>query len=181
MQIARGKITVALIAILAVSACAKKTPDLMNLRPAGNGPDEFGILPTKPLQTPDFAAALPTPTPGQNNLTDANPKADAVAALGGNPNRIVARGDGSIGRGDATLVNHARRYGANGAIRQMLAAEDIQHRRDNKGRILERWFNLNLYYKAYEKVSLDQYRELERFRRLGVRTPSAPPKSNGVN
>lgn len=179
MQIARGKITLALIAVLAMSACGGKPQttdtELMNIRASGNGPDEFTILPTKALQSPDFAAALPAPTPGAGNLTDPTPKADAVAALGGNPARVAASGDGSIGRGDATLVSHARRYGANGAIRQALAADDLAFRRKHKGRVFERWFNLNVYYRVYNDVSLDQYRELERFRRLGVRTPSAPP------
>lgn len=177
MQIARGKIMLALIAVLAMSACGNKNkdPELMNIRPRGNGPDEFTILPTKPLQAPDFAAALPSPTPGAGNITDPTPKADAVAALGGNPARVAARADGSIGRGDTTLVGHARRFGANRVIRQTLAAEDLEFRRKNDGRLLERLFNLNTYYRAYKKVSLDQYRELERFRRLGVRTPSAPP------
>lgn len=177
MQMARGKIALALIAVLAMSACGNKNkdPELMNIRPSGNGPDEFTILPTKPLQTPDFAAALPSPTPGGINITDPTPKADAVAALGGNPDRVAQRGDGSIGRGDATLVSHARRFGANGAIRQALAAEDLEFRRKNNGRVLERLFNLNVYFRVYKKVSLDKYRELERFRRLGIRTPSAPP------
>lgn len=177
MQMARGKIMLALIAVLAMSACGNKDkdPELMNIKPRGNGPDEFTILPTKPLQAPDFKAALPSPTPGGNNLTDPTPKADAVAALGGNPARVAARGDGSIGRGDANLVSHSRRFGANRVIRQALAAEDLEFRRKNQGRVLERLFNLNVYYRVYKKVSLDKYAELERFRRLGVRTPSAPP------
>ncbi|WP_456389553.1 DUF3035 domain-containing protein, partial [Profundibacter sp.] len=84
MQIARGTIALAMIAVLAMSACGNKNkdPELMNIRPSGNGPDEFTILPTKTLQAPDFTAALPTPTPGGANLTDPTPKADAVAALG---------------------------------------------------------------------------------------------------
>lgn len=177
MQIARGTTMVALIAVLAMSACGKKNkdPELMNIRPTGSGPDEFTILPTKALEAPDFTAALPTPTPGGANLTDPTPKADAVAALGGNPARVAPRNDGSIGRGDTTLVTHARRFGADRVIRQTLAAEDLEFRRKNDGRVLERLFNLNVYFKAYKKVSLDQYGELERFRRLGVRTPSAPP------
>ncbi len=177
MQMARGKIAFALIAVLAMSACGNKNknPELMNIRPSGSGPDEFTILPTKPLQTPDFEAALPTPTPGGANITDPTPKADAVAALGGDPARVAPRGDGSVGRGDVSLVTHARRFGANRTIRQALAAEDLEFRKKHQGRVFERWFNLNVYYRVYKDVSLDKYRELERFRRLGIRTPSAPP------
>jgi hypothetical protein len=36
-------------------------------------------------------------------------------------------------------------------------------------------FGVNVYFDAYEDQSLDQQAELERLRRLGVRTPAAPP------
>jgi hypothetical protein len=51
-----------------------------------------------------------------------------------------------------------------------LASEDLDWRRDNNGRILERLFNVNVYYKAYRKQRLDQQAELARWRALGVRT-----------
>jgi hypothetical protein len=41
--------------------------------------------------------------------------------------------------------------------------------------VLERLFNVNVYFRAYQRQSLDKYAELDRFRRLGVRTPAAPP------
>ncbi len=180
MPKARGFTAIALIAVMALSACGgrNKDPQLMHIRSNTPGPDEFTILPGKPLEAPDFDAELPAPTPGGRNLTDPTPKADAVAALGGNPARVAASGPNTIGRGDGSLVNYARRFGAVSSIRQTLATEDIEFRRDHNGRVLERWFNVNVYYKAYRKVSLDQYRELLRFRRLGVRTPSAPPDPN---
>ena len=176
MHFARGALTVALIAVIALSACGrKKDPILMNIRSSTSGPDEFTILPGKPLQTPDYQVALPAPTPGGSNLTDPTPKADAIAALGGNPERTKRTGAGNIGRGDGAIVSHASRFGASGNIRQVLATEDLEFRRKNNGKVLERWFNVNVYFKSYRKMSLDQYRELARFRRLGVRTPSAPP------
>ncbi|HHI70924.1 MAG TPA: DUF3035 domain-containing protein [Rhodobacteraceae bacterium] len=177
---ARGLTTLVIIAGLALSACGRrnKEPHLMNIRSNTAGPDEFTVLPGKPLEAPDFKAPLPTPTPGGTNLTDPTPKADAVAALGGNPARVATTGAGNIGRGDGALVSHASRFGVAGGIRQTLAAEDVDYRRRHNGKLLERWFNLNTYYKAYKPLSLDQYRELERFRRLGVRTPSVPPDPN---
>jgi hypothetical protein len=45
----------------------------------------------------------------------------------------------------------------------------------NDGRLLERLFNVNVYFKAYRSQELDQYLELQRLRRLGIRTPAAPP------
>lgn len=155
-------------ALLALSACDRnREPSLLNVKSNNNGPDEFAIIPNKPLQQPEANAALPQPTPGGVNRADQTPFADAAVALGGSPNGGIR---------DGGLVNYASRYGVTPGIRQQLAAEDIEFRRDNDGRLLERLFNVNVYFKAYAKQSLDQYGELERLRRLGVRTVSAPPE-----
>jgi hypothetical protein len=161
--------------LLALSACGDGgPPQLMNLRSSTQGPDEFGIVPPKALTLPEDLSALPEPTPGGANLTDQTPLDDAVIALGGR-----AGGAGGIPSGDGALYNHAARFGVSGDIRQVLASEDLQWRRDNNGRILERLFNVNVYYKAYRKQSLDQQAELARWRRAGARTPSAPPAQDG--
>ena len=152
---------------LALSACGRPAdPHLMRLRPTGNGPDEFAILPTKPLQAPTNYNTLPTPTPGGTNLTDPTPVADAVTALGGRP------GAGVSGPG---IVRYASRYGVDPTIRSKLATADQQYRRDHRGRLLERLAGQTTYYQAYKPFELDQYAELARWRKLGVRTPSAPP------
>lgn len=154
---------------LTLAACSRGgTPNLVNL-PPGDGPDEFAILPSKPLQTPPDLAALPRPTPGAANLTDPTPQADAVAALGGNRG-VLARPSG-----DGALLGYVARYGVAPDIRPTLAAADLEYRRANDGRLLERLFNVNIYHDAYEPLALDQYRELERFRAAGVPTPAAPP------
>ena len=44
------------------------------------------------------------------------------------------------------------------------------------GGLLERLFNVNVYFKAYSKMMLDQYAELERWRAIGVPTVGAPPQ-----
>jgi hypothetical protein len=77
------------------------------------------------------------------------------------------------------LASYAGRYGVTPGIRQTLADEDLEWRRDNEGRVLERLFNVNVYYRAYEIQSLDQVRELDRWRARGVRTESAPPPQPG--
>ena len=76
-------------------------------------------------------------------------------------------------------MNHVSCYGVNGGIRSTLASEDLQWRRDNNGRILERLFNVNVYYKAYKDQALDQQAELYRWRKRGAKTPSAPPPQKG--
>ncbi|MFW5641984.1 MAG: DUF3035 domain-containing protein, partial [Roseicyclus sp.] len=140
---------------------------LLNLRNDEDGPDEFAVLPTAPLEIPDNLATLPDPAPGAPNRVDPNPEGEAIAALGGNPARARSAG------GD--LVTYASRLGVSGDIRPTLAAEDEEFRRRNDGLLLERAFGVNVYFDAYRRQSLDQYDELERLRRLGVRTPAAPP------
>lgn len=152
--------------LLALVACSSGTPQLMNLRNTEDGPDEFAVLPTEPLQIPENLAALPEPTPGARNRVDPDPEGDAIAALGGNPGRGSSAGD---------LVGYATHFGVAADIRPVLAAEDEEFRRRNDGRLLERVFNNNVYFRAYRQQSLDRYAELERLRRMGVRTPAAPP------
>ena len=60
---------------------------------------------------------------------------DAVAALGGNPDRLRDQG---IGAADQALVAQATRTGTDPAIRQTLATEDARWRSRNGRRLLER-------------------------------------------
>lgn len=152
----------------ALAACSSGTPSLMNLRNTESGPDEFSVLPTRPLEMPASRSELPAPTPGGANLADVNPEADAIAALGGN----IARAQG--GGGD--LVTYASRFGVSADIRSVLAAEDLEFRSRNRGRVLERVAGNNTYFQAYRRMALDRYAELARLRAAGVRTPSAPPE-----
>ncbi len=170
-----GKIFLVMAIAALALGCSRGEPRLLNVASSTQGPDEFAILPNKPLAEPESYSALPTPTPGGRNRVDATPNEDAIAALGGNP-AVVARG-GGIPANDVGLVGHASRYGRAGNIRQQLAREDLDFRRRKDGRVLERLFNVNVYFRAYRRQSLDKYAELERFRRLGVRTPAAPPNT----
>ena len=158
-------------AALTLAACGNDgEPNLLNISQASSdGPDEFAVLPTEPLVIPENLAALPTPTPGGNNRTDPTPRADAIAALGGN-SAVLSRASN-----DGALVRYAGRYGVSPDIRAALAVSDLQFRKDNDGRLLERLFNVNLYFEAYETQFLDQFSELERLRRAGIRTSSVPP------
>lgn len=160
----------AAVALILAGCGGSDDPSLLNLTQSrGEGPDEFAILPTKPLEIPENVASLPDPTPGGSNRTDPTPEADVALALGGNT-AVLARS-----AGDGALMSHVSRYGVSPDIRQSLAAADLEFRRRNDGRLLERLFNVNVYYRAYEDLSLDQYAELERLRRAGVRTPAVPP------
>ncbi|MGB8814934.1 MAG: DUF3035 domain-containing protein [Paracoccaceae bacterium] len=174
MRAARGALMAGAVALMALAGCGSKEPTLMNVRSSTNGPDEFGILPPKPLEMPKSLADLPEPTPGGANLTDPTPNDDAIVALGGK-----AQAGRGISASDNALLAHTTRFGTEAGIRQTLAAEDLEYRRKNDGRLLERLFNVNVYFKAYLPMSLDQQAELARWRAAGAGNPSAPPPEAG--
>lgn len=155
-----------------LAACGSKDPVLMQA--AGNstatGPDEFSIVTNEPLQEPTTYAALPVPTPNGTNLAGSDPRSAASKALGG---RAITGGQGTATV--SPLLVHASRFGYDPRIRDRLAAEDLEFRKRNRGRFMERVFGVNVYFTAYSDMSLDQYAEFERMRRLGVLTPAAPP------
>jgi hypothetical protein len=158
----------ALAAAMALAACAPT--DEVRLRADrrdGTGPDEFAIVPPRPLQIPADLTALPEPTPGGTNRTDPDPLADAVLALGGRP--------GAGGGGEGALLAAGTRFGVSPTVREDLRAEDAEFRRRNRPRLLERWFGTDVYNRAYARLGLAPYSELERARQAGARTPAAPP------
>ena len=77
---------------------------------------------------------------------------------------------------DGALLSYTNRFGVDPRIRPDLAEADLAFRRANDGRILERLANTNVYFRAYESMSLDQHAETERLRRAGIRTSSPPPE-----
>ncbi|WP_068119356.1 DUF3035 domain-containing protein [Tropicimonas marinistellae] len=162
----------ALALVFVVTACGSRDPRIMHIERGKVTPDEFAILPTKPIEMPQSYGALPAPTPGGLNRTDATPREDAVAALGGSPARM--RPDGTL-TGDAALIRQSTRYGIQPNIRAELAAEDFAFRKRNNGRPLERLFRVPTYYRAYSDQELNQHATLQQWRRAGYPTPAAPP------
>lgn len=172
---AKPALLLAVAASVVLSGCASNDGNLLNLRASARGPDEFSVLPSRPLTLPQNYAALPAPTPGGGNMTDPNPQADAIVALGGNARYLSTQG---IPASDAAIVARASRYGVSSDIRTVLASEDAVFRKKNRGKILERMAGVTVYFKAYKKLALDSYAELDRLRRLGIRTPAAPPQGS---
>ncbi len=168
----RLRATVLTMTVLTLAACSTD-PHLMNIESGQRSPDEFAIVPTKALQMPPDLNMLPTPTPGGSNITDPTPKADAVAALGGNPAQLSQQG---VGAADGALLAYTGRLGRDGNIRQVTAQEDVAWRSRHSRRFLEVLAQTNVYYRAYEKMTLDSWTEVERWRTTGVQTPSAPPR-----
>lgn len=160
------------MALSAVAAC--QNTGLRTLQKPGEGPDEFRIVPGKPLQTPEDFNALPTPTPGGANLTDQQPLQDGAAALGGRAGTGLATGP--IPSTDAAIVNQVSRFGRDGNIRATLAAEDEDFRK-RRGRLTQiRIARVDRYNDVYRREALDPFREIERWRRAGARTPTSPPQ-----
>ncbi|MCR9146054.1 MAG: DUF3035 domain-containing protein [Rhodobacteraceae bacterium] len=167
-----------LIAALALSACGSRGDDvtLTRFKNTGDGPDEFAIVPGKPLTQPESYSALPAPNPGGANRTDQAPLSDGVAALGGNPAALIVAG---VSASEGALLNHARRYGVTDGIRQVLAQEDAEtRRRHGRVNILNIGPNDD-YTDAYRRQWLDSDQEAKRLRGLGISTPSAPPPEPG--
>lgn len=168
-----AKLVVLLAVALGLAACGERDITLHELGVRGDGPEEFAIVPPKPLQEPESFTALPPPTPGGTNRTDQTPEADAVAALGGDRTRVKPQSTG-VSASDGSLVNYASRNGVNTEIRSQLAQEDLEFRRRAS---IFTWqiMREDRYYDAYRREAIDPYDILRRFRRAGVRTPAADP------
>jgi DUF3035 family protein len=145
-----------------------------NFRLKDAGPDEFAVLPTKELVMPEDFQALPEPTLDAKNRADQAPVADAVVALGGQPDRLDSP---LIGSGEQSLIAAASRYGVSPDIRGTLDVESAAYRRKTRSKFFQRWiFSDDAYLKRNKEQTLEVYPELERLRAMGVRTPTAPPK-----
>lgn len=159
-----------LVAILGLSACGDGR--LRDLRSFTGGPDEFSVLPGKELQQPKDYRTLPAPTPGGSNITDQNPRGDAVAALGGRASSLVPSG---VPASEGALVSYVSRNGVAPAIRSELATEDEKFRKHQSRFTKIRLTKIDRYNQAYRKQRLDAYKEAARWRAAGANVPSAPP------
>ena len=154
-----------------LAACSNDD-GIRRLSSNGDGPDEFRIVPSKPLEAPSSYSSLPTPTPGGTNRTDLDPTGDAVVALGGSRK---AANSTTIPSGDSQLVAHTGRKGRTADIRETLYAEDAQFRK-GRGRFSNiRIVKTDVYNEVYKKYHLDAREEQERWRQGGATTPAAPP------
>lgn len=171
----RLALPILLLACTGLAACGGVERDitLRKISRTSNGPDEFTIVPNKPLETPPSFVELPEPTPGGTNRTDQQPLADAVAALGGRPSALEDRG---VAASDGALVAAASKRGLDPSIRARLADEDLDLRRAKSRWTKFRIFGGDEYFRAYKEQSLDAQATKRIWRRAGAQTPSAPPE-----
>lgn len=161
------------VAALALAGCSGG--GLRELSKASAGPDEFLILPSKPLTPPPDYNNLPTPTPGGANLVDQNPIADAATALGGRPELYANAG---IPTSDGVLVAQASRYGVPPDTRVTLAEEDAQFRKRKAFLAKFRLFKVDRYEQSYQSQTINPFVQAGRFQNAGIRIPTAPPRDN---
>lgn len=168
------KIGVAVVLVGAIAGCdtSKGVGRFFAGDVGKRGPDEFAIVPTKPLELPKDFTALPDPAPGARNRTDQLPEHDAVAALGGQPARLDST---KVGAGEGPLLAATTRNGTGENIRTVLAEEDKVFREKNGPLFLQRIFKVNTYFKTYEDQTLKSRKANERLRRAGIKTPSVQP------
>jgi hypothetical protein len=159
-----------MLAPLALGGCAEGGL-AGSLRAAGvaGKPDEFMVLPTRPLEMPQNLSALPPPTPGAVNRVDYRPRAEAIAGLTGRP---------PTGGASAGPLLARTGQGAPG-IRATLAAEDVAWRETHQGLLLERAFTRDRSALVYREMVLDAPAEFQRLRAVGVQVPAAPPDMLG--
>ncbi len=157
-----------LLAAVALAGCQGGVAGTLRAAGVGSKPDEFLVLPTKPLETPSDLTVLPVPTPGASNRVDYHPELEAVASLTG---REVPAGTASAG----ALVARAGPVDPN--IRATLAADDVIYRQNNKGKLIPRLILKDNDLLIYDGVILNSGAEYERLRALGVGVPPAPPSA----
>ncbi|TDK46262.1 DUF3035 domain-containing protein [Antarcticimicrobium luteum] len=163
-------ITIMLVTAVSVAGCSSK--GLRNLSAPGPGPDEFMILPVKPLTAPTDYSALPAPDPGAANLVDPTPMADAVVAMGG---RAEATVPGGVPAADSALISAATRHGVESGVRDTLAEADAKFRKRQSRMTRVRLLPVDRYEQAYRRQALEPFPTNELYRRAGAGTPTAPP------
>lgn len=172
------KATLKIVMILAIgaslSACNRDGNSgrkLVNLRQSAVAPDEFLVVPQKPLETPADLSSLPTPVPGAESRVTIDFEDNLLRALGGRP-----QSGGSVPAADLALVNAARaNSGATEGIREVMRAEDQAFREARAARI-ERLAKKRKAVTIYDPMLLDPISEVARLQALGVKTPAVPPQ-----
>ena len=163
------RLTCLVAVALLLAACGREADD----RPASErvvaaaleAPEEFAVLPQKPIEVPEDLDTLPPPRPGTQSRVDLDPQADALAALGGR--RAAPAGQD---RALLAAVGPARPD-----IRAVLAGEDAIWRERNRGRLIPRLLGRVTEAVVYARQRLDAAAELRRLRAAGVEVPQMPP------
>lgn len=158
---------------LALSACSGSDE-------TDSGPEEFTVLPSKPLERPRDYQNLPTPGAGESR-TKPDPQADAVKALGGNPNLLrkeetqSSRLEQKSKPPQSPIVRAASRFGFEENIREIMAEEDSQYQKDHGSLLLSYISKEASSVRTYGAMILDPSAEAEKLRSGGIEVPEPEP------
>jgi len=135
---------------------------------ANGAPDEFLVLPQKPLEMPSDMTALVEPDPSARSRVALDPHASAKRALGGTGAGYKATGT------DNAILAAARIRPVDPNIRQELRTEDNKKRARPSGFVgfLDLFRITPREQTIYNDEKLDARAELLKRRQQGVRTPS---------
>ncbi len=170
----RATLKTAIILTLAggLSACNRDGNNgrpLLNLRQSAIAPDEFLVVPQKPLETAVDASVLPKPVPGAESRVTIDFEDNLMAALGGR-----MRSSGRVPASEAALVSAARSNGGTTAnIRDIMRDEDQAFREARSGKI-DRLAKKRMAVTVYDQMLLDPEAEVLRLQAMGVKTPAIP-------
>lgn len=176
MRFTNGALWACVIAAVTVAGCAPRDriPPLREFLPDGT-PEEFSILPFKPLELPPDYQVLPQPIDAGNSRVDKTPLADAIRALGGDPS-VMHANQGADDHG--ALIAAASRLGNDPDIREVLAEEDARFRR-RATQFNRKLFRKDEYRQAYRVQMIDPRKEAIWLRQNGIATPLPPPAESG--
>ena len=155
-----------IVTFFLIAACSSDEARLRDLYDVGTGPEEFAVLPSKPLIIPTNLKELQVPDETVGNLADPSPKRDLIEKLGGSIDETK-----SVPKRDKGLLNYVSRAGVNSNIREELAEEDRKFLRRMGVLTSVKLFRVDRYNQIYRNMTLSAPKELERWRSLGVRTP----------
>lgn len=167
----RSGILASLAAALLLAACSGSGEPPVTLQEASlkNGaPDEFLVLPQRPLTVPEDLETLPEPDPNAGSLVEIDPFVEARKAVGGNG------GGTSASAADNAILAAARTVGRTPNIREELAAETDAKLTRGRGILgfFDRFRIAPRKRTAFNDQKLDAIGELKKRQAQGVKTPS---------
>ncbi len=153
------------IILVALTGCSRNSsdPELVFFKSKG-APDELTLVVYEPIEKPGTVETLPPPGTTKN-IAVPEPKEDVLLLLGSSGQENI---DGNISQQYDDLILYTQRMGTGPDIRGVLAQEDFEFRKRNSARPLEKWANVNVYFAAYDFMSLDSRAEYQRMRSEGV-------------
>ena len=166
------KIAASALALGLLAACEETSDDrdLLTrvLSDTAESPEEFAVVPNKPLELPEDLSSLPPPRPGIVGRSEPTPRADVIAALGGRPGGAPA---------DGALLAALGAGSTDPQIRERLAREAVDFRENNPGLILDRIMGRMTDSVMFRGQTLDPAAEVERLRARGIWVPQMAPEA----